>query len=640
MNSKFNLEALRSRRTISCRKLSKRQSEKRGDKMADNKTAGNLGGNLGAGAGIFAKRVQKSFSRAQEKVWQKLGKSIETRDVQFEECSLNLNKQQADAAKLFKDVKAYFNAVKVMHETSKRLSQTLGSVYESDWEGREDIPVIMESEDLLWNDYEEKLNDQIMRTMENYTGQFPDVKERVAKRGRKLVDYDSARHQLEVLQSAKKRDEAKITKAEEEFNAAQSIFEDINKELREELPQLYQSRIGCYVTVFQNLSNLRDVFYKEMSVLNHDLYNVMKKLDTQHSGSTFIVKGLNSSATKSKKRKSLNISAPIPCNTSFPSNHHNTSAPSTPLRLASTSEDGGIATDTTTTTPGGDTSGHLGDSTSDMESVSLSGSESPSTNRLSMMSSEGDIHKTTTAAAVAVVANENGHQGTEVQSEACVSSKQEEGEEEEEEEEGEKEEEDERRRSMDVSETQVAPPAVEETPKSPGLEKPKRPPLPAPRLSLSPSDSTAPTPAPAPATAPAPPPETTTLTEGGEEEEEKEEKEEEEQSNVDAIEPPSETATECKAKKQKAPVPPSATGADYTKPPGFLYRSKALETQTSDDGLMLLFTKDDIILVFYDYEEKPEGSVWGVREEDWIKHQDLVLLSGTVMEDLIQKLDD
>lgn len=37
-------------------------------------------------------------------------------------------------------------------------------------------------------------------------------KERVAKRGRKLVDYDSARHHLEALQSAKKKDEAKISK--------------------------------------------------------------------------------------------------------------------------------------------------------------------------------------------------------------------------------------------------------------------------------------------------------------------------------------------------------------------------------------------------------------------------------------------
>ena len=39
---------------------------------------------------------------------------------------------------------------------------------------------------------------------------FP--QERVDKRGRKLVDYDSARHNLETLQSAKKRDEAKIGK--------------------------------------------------------------------------------------------------------------------------------------------------------------------------------------------------------------------------------------------------------------------------------------------------------------------------------------------------------------------------------------------------------------------------------------------
>lgn len=36
--------------------------------------------------------------------------------------------------------------------------------------------------------------------------------ERVSKRGRKLVDYDSARHHLEALQSAKKKDEAKIAK--------------------------------------------------------------------------------------------------------------------------------------------------------------------------------------------------------------------------------------------------------------------------------------------------------------------------------------------------------------------------------------------------------------------------------------------
>ncbi|KTF94579.1 hypothetical protein cypCar_00030296 [Cyprinus carpio] len=146
--------------------------------MAEGKQGANIGGNIGAGAGILAKRFQKSMNRAQEKVLQKLGKTMETRDEQFEECSANLNKQQADGIRLYKDVKSYYNAVKVMHESSKRLSQTLKDIYEPDWLGVEDLTVIMESEDLLWNDYEEKLSDQVVRTMENYTGQFQDVKVR------------------------------------------------------------------------------------------------------------------------------------------------------------------------------------------------------------------------------------------------------------------------------------------------------------------------------------------------------------------------------------------------------------------------------------------------------------------------------
>lgn len=77
------------------------------------------------------------------------------------------------------------------------------------------------------------------------------------------------------------------------------------------------------MTVFQNVSNLRDVFYKEMSAvgpartaalwsdprtvgglrpaltrpfvlqLNHELYNVMTKVETQHAGKAFLIKGLN-----------------------------------------------------------------------------------------------------------------------------------------------------------------------------------------------------------------------------------------------------------------------------------------------------------------------------------------------------------
>ncbi|XP_062453179.1 bridging integrator 2 [Rhea pennata] len=257
------------------------------------------------GAGLFAKQVQKHLSRAQEKVLQKLGKTVETRDEQFELSASNFQQQQSEGHKLYKDLKAFLGAVKAMHESSRRVAETLQEIYGADWAGREELRAIADSNDLLWDDYEAKLDDQALRLMENYLAQFGEVKERIAKRGRKLVDYDSARHHLEALQSAKKKDETKIAKAEEEFGKAQSVFEDLNRELREELPVLYGSRVACYVTVFQNISNLRDTFYKEMSKLNHDLYEVMSKLDKQHSSKVFIVKGVPSN------RRSLLISSPV-----------------------------------------------------------------------------------------------------------------------------------------------------------------------------------------------------------------------------------------------------------------------------------------------------------------------------------------
>ncbi|XP_004863233.1 bridging integrator 2 [Heterocephalus glaber] len=198
-------------------------------------------GKAGGAAGLFAKQVQKKFSRAQEKVLQKLGKTVETKDERFEQSAGNFYQQQTEGHKLYKDLKNFLSAVKVMHESSKRVSETLQEIYSSEWDGHEELKAIVGNNDLLWEDYEEKLADQALRTMENYVAQFSEIKERIAKRGRKLVDYDSARHHLEAVQNAKKKDEAKIAKAEEEFNKAQLVFEDLNQELLEELPVLYNS---------------------------------------------------------------------------------------------------------------------------------------------------------------------------------------------------------------------------------------------------------------------------------------------------------------------------------------------------------------------------------------------------------------
>ncbi|XP_059199396.1 myc box-dependent-interacting protein 1 isoform X1 [Centropristis striata] len=269
--------------------------------------------NLGKGltAGKVASNVQKKLTRAQEKVLQKLGKADETKDVAFEEGVINFNKQYAEGSKLQRDLRAYLEAVKAMHESSKNVQACLADMYEPDWYGKNDVDSIVEDCDVLWTDYHQKLVDHALISMDTYLGQFPDIKARIAKRDRKLVDFDSARHNYATTHKAKKKDGGiKITKpsslleratpgwaqgilsahnvaqsslsrsqAEEELERAQKVFEEINIDLQEELPSLWNSRVGFYVSTFQSLAGFEEKFHKEIARLDQDLYDTLVKLE-------------------------------------------------------------------------------------------------------------------------------------------------------------------------------------------------------------------------------------------------------------------------------------------------------------------------------------------------------------------------
>ncbi|XP_014389861.1 PREDICTED: amphiphysin isoform X1 [Myotis brandtii] len=264
------------------------------------------------------------------KVLQKLGKADETKDEQFEEYVQNFKRQEAEGTRLQRELRGYLAAIKGMQEASMKLTESLHEVYEPDWYGREDVKTVGEKCDVLWEDFHQKLVDGSLLTLDTYLGQFPDIKNRIAKRSRKLVDYDSARHHLEALQSSKRKDESRISKAEEEFQKAQKVFEEFNVDLQEELPSLWSRRVGFYVNTFKNVSSLEAKFHKEIAVLCHKLYEVMTKLGDQHADKAFTIQGAPSDSGPLRIAKTPSPPeepSPLPSPTASP-NH--TLAPASP----------------------------------------------------------------------------------------------------------------------------------------------------------------------------------------------------------------------------------------------------------------------------------------------------------------------
>ncbi|XP_013171835.1 PREDICTED: amphiphysin isoform X1 [Papilio xuthus] len=231
---------------------------------------------------LIAKTVQKHAGRAKEKLLQNLGKVDRTLDDIFEEHLQNFNRQHQQATRLQKEFNNYIRCIRAVQTASKSLMEAITEVYESSWSGHDLLYVQAQSMEMLWQDFSHKLGDQVLIPLNTYTNQFPEVRKKIEKRGRKLVDYDGQRHSFQNLQAnaAKRRDDVKVTKGREQLEEAKRTYELLNSELHDELPALHDSRVLFYVTNLQTLFAAEQLFHSETSKVYAELEAITDKLAT------------------------------------------------------------------------------------------------------------------------------------------------------------------------------------------------------------------------------------------------------------------------------------------------------------------------------------------------------------------------
>ncbi|XP_078378544.1 myc box-dependent-interacting protein 1-like isoform X1 [Oculina patagonica] len=255
--------------------------------MAEKTDKGSEKSFLARTASIASKRTK----RAQEKVMQKLGKANETKDLTFDEFVTNFNKQQSAAQRLHKELKNYYSCIKAMLVSSDAFGDAMREVYEPEWPGSDKVIQYLEELHSQWQELVEKLDDEVIIPLTAYQSQFPDIKARINKRGRKLVDYDRCRHNLETLKAkGKTADPKKLAQAEEEYNEAKSVYTKLHAELYEELPALFDSRIGYYVSSFQSIFTAEGVFHREAAKTKTQMNDLMDGLIQDMSTGTYTTK--------------------------------------------------------------------------------------------------------------------------------------------------------------------------------------------------------------------------------------------------------------------------------------------------------------------------------------------------------------
>merc|ERR1712055_446262 len=229
------------------------------------------------GANI-SRMVLKQAGRAKEKILQNLGKADKTTDEIFEEHLQNFNTQQVNSTRLHKDINNYLRCIRAMQTASKNLMETLSDIYEKEWVGQDMLYVQAQNNEMLWADLAHKLSDQVVIPLNTYQAQFPEMRKKIDKRGRKLIDFDAERHAVQQMQNNPNRNEAKFVRAKESMENAKRTYEILNSELHDELPALHDSRILFLVTNMQTLFAAEEVFHSETAKVYGELEGVVDKL--------------------------------------------------------------------------------------------------------------------------------------------------------------------------------------------------------------------------------------------------------------------------------------------------------------------------------------------------------------------------
>jgi len=265
------------------------------------------------------KNVSKMAFRSKEMMLRTFGRVGETKDEIMDNYVHLLTKQQNQACKFQRELKNYMNSLNAMKAASTLFYQSINGIYEDDWKGKEVITGLAKKSDDLYDDLYSKLNDAINSSLPSHSAQCKDIHLKVDKRGRKLVDFDAARRTCHSVESAKKVDDGKVSRARDQVETSGKTYESLNGELHKELPDLYDARLPLYANVITSISTAENAFYGEQSEIRGRLLATVEVLKNEYENGEYRIQRLYSPAFSSMKQKvrlhsQHDDAATLPCN--------------------------------------------------------------------------------------------------------------------------------------------------------------------------------------------------------------------------------------------------------------------------------------------------------------------------------------
>ncbi|UZJ55878.1 hypothetical protein CBS101457_005198 [Exobasidium rhododendri] len=210
---------------------------------------------------------KKSINRAGTSIMQKTGQVDKTVDSEFQDEVARYKQLEKETQNLQKEAKGYLDAIRSLASAQSRIAETIDGFYNDSSEAAMAANAYKRAVDELDTKTARELDAPYRATVLEPIGKlcsyFPEINKTIDKRNKKLLDYDAARTKHRKLIDKPSDDPSKLPRAEKELEDAKLIFEALNSQLIEELPQLIDMRIPYLDPSFEAMVRMQAKFAEE-----------------------------------------------------------------------------------------------------------------------------------------------------------------------------------------------------------------------------------------------------------------------------------------------------------------------------------------------------------------------------------------
>ncbi|GAA5873536.1 hypothetical protein JCM16303_001157 [Sporobolomyces ruberrimus] len=208
--------------------------------------------------------LKKAANRATTQISMKVGSVERTDDSAFRLEDEKFKLLEKNSQSLHKEAKAYLDAVRSVSASSTRIGTTLDLFFGSDageaaMSANAYKRAVEEMEGNIARTIDAPYRATVLEPIGKFNSYLPEVRNAIAKREKKLLDYDAARAKARKLGS-KDSDPVSLRAAETEEEQAREIFQALDTQLKEELPQLLDLRIPYLDPSFECMIRLQSHF--------------------------------------------------------------------------------------------------------------------------------------------------------------------------------------------------------------------------------------------------------------------------------------------------------------------------------------------------------------------------------------------